>query len=410
MLTYRPAHKRHNKGNTTMPNKTKTKTATPIAALAAALTAATKLTPKRASAPIMTCVRVTLSPRVSSTTVTVEATDCDTWTVETVDTLPYAAPVAGTQSVVVDARDAAAAARAAAKLNDARVAIETTTDGARVLRIGPMLIPAPMDASDYQPAPKLDAASAVVVDAPLLPDAIAAVRPCVSTEATRYYLCGVALRSRAAVNGSRITTMDVVATDGHRLARYEAGAVIYCDNTAEPPAPVDVVIPMGALDALSGAVALRTDGRLVAASIGARYVVARLIEGTFPPYERVIPSKESTVRTTVTSSRVDVDALSAAAASAVSMGGKGARITWEGETITLQGDLAAVLPALGAPAPGALKISFSAAYIKAIAGSFTAPGADTTHGSVTCYASDAASPILLERGRLQYVVMPMRIK
>lgn len=394
----------------------KTKTATPIATLATALTAAAKLAPKRASAPIVTCVRVTLSPRgtlsprVSSTIVTVEATDCDTWTTETVYDLPYAPPVAGTQSVVVDARDAAAAAKAAAKLNDARIAIETTADGARVLRIGPMLIPAPMDPADYQPAPTLDAASAVVVDAPLLPDAIAAVRPCVSTEATRYYLGGVALRARAAVNGSRITTMDVVATDGHRLARYEAGAVIYRDVGGAPPAPVDVIIPSGALDALSGAVALRTDGRVVTASIGARYVTARLIDGAFPAYERVIPSKESTAKTTVTSSRVDVDALSSAAASAASIGGKGARVMWEGETVTLQGDLAAVLPALGAPAPGALRIGLNAAYVKAIAGSFTAPGADKIHGAVTCYASDAGSPVLLERGRLQYVVMPLRIK
>lgn len=387
-----------------MTKKTKT-TATPIASLAAALTAAAKLTPKRASAPIVTCVRVTLSPRVSSTTVTVEATDCDTWTSETIHTLPYAAPVAGTQSVVVDARDAAAAAKAAAKMGDARIAIETTADGARVLRIGPMLIPAPMDAGDYPPAPTLDAASAVVVDVPLLADAIAAVRPCASTEETRYYLRGVALRSRATVDGSTVTTLDVVATDGHRLARYEAGAIIYRDVDGAPPATVDVIIPTGALDALAGAVALRTDGRLVAASIGARYVVARLIEGTFPDYTRVIPSKESNAKTTV-----DVDALSAAAASAVSIGGKGARIGWEGETVTLQGDLAAVLPALGAPAPGALKLSFSAAYIKAAAASFTAPGADKLHGSVTCYASNDASPILLERGRLQYVVMPLRIK
>lgn len=392
-----------------MPKKP-AKTATPIAALATALTAAAKIAPKRASTPIVTCVRVTLSPRVSTTTVTVEATDCDTWTSETVHDLPYAAPVAGSQSVVVDARDAAAAAKAAAKLNDARVAIETTTDGARVLRIGPMLIPAPMNAGDYQPAPTLDAASAVVVDAPLLPDAIAAVRPCVSSEATRYYLNGVALRSRAAVNGSRITTLDVVATDGHRLARYQAGAVIYRDAEGAPFAAVDVIIPSGALDALAGAVLLRTDGRLVAASIGARYVVARLIKEAFPDYTRVIPAKQSSAKTTVTSSRVDVDALSAAAASAASIGGKGARIAWEGETVALQGDLAAVLPALGAPAPGALRIGFNAAYIKAVAASFATPGADKIHGFVTCYASDAGSPVLLERGRLQYVVMPLRIK
>jgi len=108
----------------------------------------------------------------------------------------------------------------------------------------------------------------------------------ISTEETRYYLNGIFLHAA----GDDTKALRAVATDGHRLARVEmplpAGA-------EDMPA---VIVPRKAVNELRKLVDETTDPVTVSLSeTRARFafddivLTTKLIDGTFPDYERVIP-------------------------------------------------------------------------------------------------------------------------
>jgi len=110
----------------------------------------------------------------------------------------------------------------------------------------------------------------------------------ISTEETRYYLNGIY------VHATKVGNVDVlrgVATDGHRLARVElplpAGA-------SDMPG---VIVPRKAvgelrklLDEADGNVEVELSDTRIRMSIGNVTLTSKLIDGTFPDYERVIPT------------------------------------------------------------------------------------------------------------------------
>jgi DNA polymerase-3 subunit beta len=119
----------------------------------------------------------------------------------------------------------------------------------------------------------------------------------ISTEETRYYLTGIYLH--AAADGA--SSLRAVATDGHRLARVEmplpAGA-------ADMPG---VIVPRKTINELyklaegeSGEVAVALSDTKIRFSFDSIVLISKLIDGTFPDYERVIPAKNEKV--------MDVDA------------------------------------------------------------------------------------------------------
>ena len=115
---------------------------------------------------------------------------------------------------------------------------------------------------------------------------LAAVKFAISTEETRYYLNGVFMHC---LDGRLIT----VATDGHRLAR----AVTAAPEGA--PAMPGVIIPRKTVDlvakALAGAgkeakLAISVSENRICFELGAVQIASKLIDGTFPDYQRVIPT------------------------------------------------------------------------------------------------------------------------
>lgn len=110
----------------------------------------------------------------------------------------------------------------------------------------------------------------------------------ISTEETRYYLNGIHLHA----SGSGATRMlRSVATDGHRLARIE----IALPSGAEAMPPV--IVPRKTvgelrklLDGVSDEVAVGIATGRIEFACGRATLLSRLIDGTFPDYERVIPS------------------------------------------------------------------------------------------------------------------------
>src|SRR4028119_2325369 len=106
----------------------------------------------------------------------------------------------------------------------------------------------------------------------------------ISTEETRYYLMGIFLH----VSDDQLKA---AATDGHRLARV---TVPKPDGADGMP---DVIIPRKCvgelrklLDELEGTVEVSLSPTKVRFGLGSAVLTSKLIDGTFPDYNRVIPT------------------------------------------------------------------------------------------------------------------------
>jgi DNA polymerase-3 subunit beta len=109
----------------------------------------------------------------------------------------------------------------------------------------------------------------------------------ISTEETRYYLNGIYLHA-AESDGAKV--LRAVATDGHRLARVEEPLP---EGAAGMPG---VIIPRKTVNELrklaeetQDEVAVRLSDTKIRFDVGAVQLTSKLIDGTFPEYERVIP-------------------------------------------------------------------------------------------------------------------------
>jgi DNA polymerase-3 subunit beta len=108
----------------------------------------------------------------------------------------------------------------------------------------------------------------------------------VSTEETRYYLNGVYLHSTE-INGIKV--MRAVATDGHRLARIE---IPMPEGAAGMPG---IIIPRKTLGELrklvedAATIEISLSATKIRFRAGDATLMSKLIDGTFPDYERVIP-------------------------------------------------------------------------------------------------------------------------
>ena len=114
----------------------------------------------------------------------------------------------------------------------------------------------------------------------------------ISTEETRYYLNGIYLH---AIESEGETRLRAVATDGHRLARIELPAP---DGAAGMPG---IIVPRKAVAEIQKLVA-DEPGEAVRVSLssakirfsfgsdGGVVLTSKLIDGTFPDYQRVIPA------------------------------------------------------------------------------------------------------------------------
>ncbi len=110
----------------------------------------------------------------------------------------------------------------------------------------------------------------------------------ISTEETRFYLNGIYVH---AAKDGKTRTLRAVATDGHRLARYELDLP---DGAADMPG---VIVPRKTvtelrrlLDDADGAIEISLSDTKIQFQFGSVELTSKLIDGTFPEYQRVIPS------------------------------------------------------------------------------------------------------------------------
>ncbi|WP_373087939.1 DNA polymerase III subunit beta [Sneathiella sp.] len=226
----------------------------------------------------------------------------------------------------------------------------------------------------------------------------------ISTEETRYYLNGIYFH--VAESGG-VQVLRAVATDGHRLARVET------------PMPADadgmpgVIIPRKAineirklLDERDGDIAISLSDTKISFSLGDSLLTSKLIDGTFPDYERVIPSGNDKI--------LELDGKSFAHAvdrvSTVSTEKTRAiKLALSDDMITLSAtgsDAGSATEELAASySSGDMEIGFNSKYLLDITGQIEGENAHFV-------LADAGSPTIVkdsaDDGAL-YVLMPMRV-
>jgi DNA polymerase-3 subunit beta len=110
----------------------------------------------------------------------------------------------------------------------------------------------------------------------------------ISTEETRYYLNGIYLHS---AGSGKSNTLRAVATDGHRLAQADLPMPAGASGMPGVIVPRKTVTEVQRLiEDSSAEVAIALSSAKIRFSIGDVVLTSKLIDGTFPDYQRVIPS------------------------------------------------------------------------------------------------------------------------
>jgi DNA polymerase III subunit beta len=125
------------------------------------------------------------------------------------------------------------------------------------------------------------------VPAKALRSLIDRTRFAISTEETRYYLNGIYLH---AADGEGGRVLRAVATDGHRLARMEVPLPEGADAMPGVIVPRKTVNELRKLiDEAEGDVAVALSDTKIRFGLDGIVLTSKLIDGTFPDYDRVIP-------------------------------------------------------------------------------------------------------------------------
>ena len=222
----------------------------------------------------------------------------------------------------------------------------------------------------------------------------------ISSEETRYYLMGIFLH----VIDDQLRA---AATDGHRLARVTVGKPDGADGMP------DVIVPRKAvaelyrlLEELEGSVEISLSPTKVRFGLGSAVLTSKLIDGTFPDYNRVIPTgNDKLLKLDPKSFSAGVDRVSTIASEKT----RAVKMSVDRDKVTLSvtspenGVATEEVPAdYGSDG---LEIGFNARYLLDILG-------EIDGDTVEVHLADAAAPTLLrenDKSNALYVLMPMRV-
>ena len=359
--------------------------------LRAALKDLADIVEKRNTIPVLSNVVLTVTP--SSLTLT--ATDLDAWGERHVS-------LDGTADAFVITVEAAILTRIADKLpSDARVRL-SYADAKLTVSAGRSRFALPtLPADDFPMLPRKEWDAEFEMSALALDAALSTVKFAVSSEETRYYLNGVAVH---APDGADLR---FAATDGHRLAR---GVMSLPAGAASLP---DIIIPTKVVKVLTtllgrfeGQVDVRVSSTSLRVEIGDTVVQAKVIDGKFPDYTRVIPTQHDGVL------KVDREQLLAAIGRVTTISSDKTR------AVKLVIDRDMIVLSVSSPENGtaveemacdwvgsSLTVGFNSRYLADVLGHLTA---DQVEGSFT----DGAGPTLW-RDRVDaaavFVLMPMKV-
>jgi len=226
----------------------------------------------------------------------------------------------------------------------------------------------------------------------------------ISTEETRYYLNGIYLHATKAKN---VDVLRAVATDGHRLARVEMAAPRGAKGLPGVIVPRKTVNEVGKLiDEAADTVEVALSEAKVRFTFDSVVITSKLIDGTFPDYERVIPSGNDRIldaRAREFAAAVDrVATISSEKSRAVKLNLGQGQMTLTANSPEAGSAVEEIEVSYdGAP----LEIGFNARYLLDILQQIEGDGARFTLADAAAPAivQDVADPSAL------YVLMPMRV-
>lgn len=225
----------------------------------------------------------------------------------------------------------------------------------------------------------------------------------ISTEETRYYLNGIFFH----VQDDGTPVLKAAATDGHRLARV---TIPRPDGAEGMP---DIIIPRKCvgelrklLDEVDGSVGISLSSTKIRFGLGTAILTSKLIDGTFPDYNRVIPTaNDKLLKIDPKSFMEGVDRVATIASEKT----RAVKMALDTDKITLSvtspenGTAAEDVPG-DYSSPG-FEIGFNARYLLDILGQIDGD-------VVEVHLADAAAPTLIrenDKAPALYVLMPMRV-
>jgi DNA polymerase-3 subunit beta len=226
----------------------------------------------------------------------------------------------------------------------------------------------------------------------------------ISTEETRYYLNGIFLH---AAQSEGVDVLRAVATDGHRLARVEIPLPRGAAGMPAVIVPRKTVLELRKLiDETGMDVTISLSDSKARFAFDDAVLTSKLIDGTFPDYERVIPEGNDKIMEVEKKAFADaVDRVSAIS-------------TEKSRAIKVAVDKGSVTLSASSPESGSaeeevnasydttpIEIGFNSRYLLEIMGQI--------EGDAARFAmADAASPTVIREtadGSAIYVLMPMRV-
>ena len=226
----------------------------------------------------------------------------------------------------------------------------------------------------------------------------------ISTEETRYYLNGIYLH---AAKSDGVAVLRAVATDGHRLARVELPLPQGAAGMPGIIVPRKAVVEVRKLiEETEGDISISLSDAKIKFSFDNVSLVSKLIDGTFPDYERVIPTGNDKVLEAERKPLFDaVDRVSAIS----SEKSRSIKMNCEKGLITLSAsspDAGSATEEVEARYTAShLEIGFNSRYLLEILGQIEGEAARFT-------MADAASPTVIRDvadASAMYVLMPMRV-
>jgi len=222
----------------------------------------------------------------------------------------------------------------------------------------------------------------------------------ISSEETRYYLMGIFLHIADDM-------LKAAATDGHRLAR------VTVDKPEGADGMPDVIVPKKCvgelrklLDEVEGTVEVSLSATKIRFVLGHAVLTSKLIDGSFPDYNRVIPTaNDKLLKLDPASFKAGVDRVATIASEKT----RAVKVTLDRDRVTLsvtspENGVATEELAADYSADG-LEIGFNARYLLDIL-------SEIDGDTVEVHLADAAAPTLLrenDKSSALYVLMPMRV-
>jgi len=226
----------------------------------------------------------------------------------------------------------------------------------------------------------------------------------ISTEETRYYLNGIFLHTHETGGQLKLRS---VATDGHRLARAEVDAPAGSEGMPGIIIPRKTVAELQKLvDDPDVAVTVELSDTKIRFTIGSVVLTSKLIDGTFPDYQRVIPTgndKRLIIDRQSFAAAVDrVSTISSERGRAVKMSIGNGQVTL---TVNNPDSGSATEEIRADYEADPIDIGFNARYLLDVA-------AQLSGSEARFMLADAGSPTLIHDTadeRALYVLMPMRV-